>query len=97
MIVAYGVTLVMSILATFTFIVGVAAANGAPQEASASAIALAMVVIPYVFSRCLEKMSQERKNQAERIKAILATKDRVQESAAADVARGLQDCRVMTR
>jgi hypothetical protein len=62
-----------------------------------SAIALAMVVIPYVFSRCLEKMSQERKNQAERIKAILATKDRVQESAAADVARGLQDCRVMTR
>ena len=39
------------------------AATGAPQEAAGAAMALAIAVIPYVFTRCIEGMSSKRGDQ----------------------------------
>jgi hypothetical protein len=44
-------TIVGSILGAFIAIVGVVNANGAPQEASASAMGVACAVIPYCLAR----------------------------------------------
>ena len=38
-------------------VAGVALANGAPQEASAAAIAVAVAVVPYCFTRACEKIT----------------------------------------
>ena len=81
--VAYGFTLIMSLLAMVVFVVGVAGASGAPQEASAAAIAIGLAVIPYVLSRCLEKLKT-----ADQVSTIIPVRaeDRIQPSAEATVA-----------
>jgi hypothetical protein len=54
------ITAVAAALATLFFVSGTAEANGAPQEAAAAAMALAIAVIPYVFTRCIEGMVTKR-------------------------------------
>jgi ABC-type polysaccharide/polyol phosphate export permease len=49
-------TSLAAIFAAFALVFGVAHANGAPQEASSAAIAVAIAVIPYVFARAWESM-----------------------------------------
>jgi hypothetical protein len=49
-------TSLAAIFAAFTLVLGVGRANGAPQEASSAAIAIAIAVIPYVFTRAWESM-----------------------------------------
>jgi hypothetical protein len=50
-------TLVGSSLGALIFIVGFLGANGAPQEAAASAAGVALAVIPYCFARALKELS----------------------------------------
>jgi hypothetical protein len=47
-------TLIASIVAGLVLVVVLAAAKGAPQEASGAAIALCIAIIPYVFTRAIE-------------------------------------------
>jgi hypothetical protein len=63
------VTLLSSCLAALVLIFGFAGAKSAPQEASVAALACAMVIIPYVFTRCLQ-ISEDREAQAETLKKI---------------------------
>jgi ABC-type phosphate transport system permease subunit len=52
-------TIIGSLFGTLVFIVGVVFANGAPQEAAASAMAVALAVIPYVLARSAEALSNK--------------------------------------
>lgn len=53
-----------SIVGALVLITGVAAAKGAPQEAAAAAIAIAMAVLPYVAFRVFQTISQDKKRAA---------------------------------
>ena len=43
-------------LGALTLVIGVASADGAPQEASAAAISVGLAVIPYCFARAVSKI-----------------------------------------
>ena len=47
-----------SILGGLAFFIGLSAANSAPQEAAAAAIAVAFAVIPYCLARAVSEMGQ---------------------------------------
>tara|TARA_R110000822_G_scaffold37204_4_gene104318 strand:- start:848 stop:1093 length:246 start_codon:yes stop_codon:yes gene_type:complete len=51
-------TIIGTLIGAFVFFVTIASANGAPQEASGTAMALAFALIPY----CLSSTSQRRAN-----------------------------------
>lgn len=51
------VTAIAAVLAFLILVIGLNMANGAPQEASIAAIAVAVAVIPYVFTRALAGFS----------------------------------------
>lgn len=53
----WGVTMLMSAIGAIVAFTGMAAANGAPQEAAAAAMGLAIAVIPYCFSRAITEMT----------------------------------------
>lgn len=52
----WGVSLIMSVVGALVAYSGMAAANGAPQEAAAAAMGLAIAVIPYCFCRAASEM-----------------------------------------
>ena len=52
----WAVSLLMSIFGAFVAYTGISAANGAPQEAAAAAMGMAIAVIPYCFSRAATEM-----------------------------------------
>ena len=56
----YVITLLAACVAAMILGGGVMGAKGAPQEAASGAVAAAVVVIPYVFTRCVEKISGNR-------------------------------------
>ncbi len=47
-----------SILGALTAFIGIAAAQGAPQEASAAAMGVAFAVIPYCLARAVSEMDK---------------------------------------
>lgn len=51
-------TLLAAVLAGFLGFVMVRGATGAPQEAAGAAMALAIAVVPYVFTRAIEGLSR---------------------------------------
>lgn len=55
----WGVTMLMSVVGAFVAYTGIAGANGAPQEAAAAAMGLAIAVIPYCFSRAISEMNSK--------------------------------------
>jgi hypothetical protein len=57
--IGWGVTAFAAGISALTFVATVGDANGAPQQAAGSAMALAIAVIPYVFTRCLEGITQK--------------------------------------
>ncbi len=57
------VTLIMTALAAWQFVADLSRANGAPQQAAAAAMALALSIIPYVFTRCVEKLSSPKPHE----------------------------------
>lgn len=61
--ICWGITALASCLAAVGFVSSNAAATSAPQEAAGAAMALAIAVIPYVFTRCVEGMSSKRGDQ----------------------------------
>ncbi|MBI3505489.1 MAG: hypothetical protein HY059_11665 [Proteobacteria bacterium] len=61
------VTLLLSCIAAYQFITDILAAKSAPQQAAAAGMAIALVIIPYVFTRCVEKLSGQ---QAQRVSVI---------------------------
>lgn len=77
------VTFLCSIIAATVLVVGQLAAKSAPQEASVAALALAIAVIPYVFTRCLQ-MSADRANlkALQRMVDLLETQERRATAAA---------------
>jgi hypothetical protein len=54
--ICWGVTALATVVSSLLFVSTMGAANGAPQEAAGAAMALAIAVIPYVFTRCFEGM-----------------------------------------
>lgn len=55
---AWASTLICTCGAALYAAVALSAATGAPQQAAAAAIACAAVIIPYVFSRALDRITQ---------------------------------------
>ncbi|WP_316979899.1 hypothetical protein [Shumkonia mesophila] len=53
----YAMALLGSLVGTFFLIEALLGAKGAPQQAAAAAIGIAFAVLPYVFARCVEKMT----------------------------------------
>jgi uncharacterized membrane protein len=79
----YAITLISSCFAALVLGVGFAVAKGAPQEAAVAALAIALAVIPYVFSRCIQIASDrsETRRLLERIAEGVSRRDREQLSA----------------
>lgn len=50
-------TILSTLLGGLVFVVGVAAAKGAPQEASAAAIGIGLAVGPYVLARAASEIA----------------------------------------
>ena len=55
---AWAITLICTCGAAVYAAVALSAATSAPQQAAAAAIACAAVIIPYVFSRALDRITQ---------------------------------------
>lgn len=53
----YVLTLLGAVVGAGDFLLGLVAANSAPQQAAGAAMALAWAVIPYVFARAAEKLN----------------------------------------
>jgi hypothetical protein len=51
-------TAIGSVLGSLVALIGVAAANGAPQEAAAAAMGIAFAVIPYCLARAASEMGK---------------------------------------
>jgi hypothetical protein len=66
MIVLWVIVMTASAVASLIVLFGLTQAKSAPQEASAFALALAVAVIPYIFARCFEALSQQDWRQAMR-------------------------------
>ncbi len=49
------VTIICAVLAALVCVVGALGANGAPQEAAAPAMAIALVAIPYTITATLQR------------------------------------------
>ncbi len=60
MFICYIITFVAAIASALILVAGVGAAKGAPQEAAVAAIALCIVVIPYVFTRVCQMIQTAR-------------------------------------
>ena len=56
-------TLLAAMAGALLGVAGILEAKGAPQEASAAAIALAIAVIPYCFTRACEKVANVTQEQ----------------------------------
>jgi hypothetical protein len=52
------VTFFSCLLGALVLVVGVLGADGAPQEAAAAAVAVALAVIPYCFTKSIEGMDR---------------------------------------
>lgn len=52
--VCWAITALAAIFAALELVAVEGSANGAPQEAAGAALACAIVIIPYVFTRCVE-------------------------------------------
>ncbi len=68
----YVVTQISTAFGALTLIYGFSNAKSAPQEAAIAAVAMALAVIPYVFSRCIQ-ISADRKVQQKVLEEILLT------------------------
>ena len=54
----WSLTIVGSILGALAIAVGVTSATGAPQEAAAAAVGIALAVIPYCLARAVSEMKK---------------------------------------
>ena len=52
--ISWGITALAACASALIFVSTVGEATSAPQEAAGAAMAVAITVIPYVFTRCLE-------------------------------------------
>lgn len=75
--ICWGATALISAFSLLTFASDLNNAGSAPQQAAAAAMALAWVVMPYVFTRSIEGLFPEKE------KASLATN--VQKAPAVDI------------
>lgn len=69
--VSYIVTLISTCFGFLVLVFGFSGAQSAPQEAAAAALAIALAVIPYVFSRCLQ-ITADRKLGKQRHEEIVS-------------------------
>lgn len=69
----YIATLVSTCVGALVLVLGFSGANSAPQEAAAAAAAIALAVIPYVFTRSVQltKDFHERRATDKRVLALL--------------------------
>lgn len=68
--ISYIITLISACFGLLVLIFGFSGAQSAPQEAAATALAIALAVIPYVFSRCLQ-ISADRARSIKDAAALL--------------------------
>jgi hypothetical protein len=59
------ITMIGACLGTLVLVLGFASAKGAPQEAASAALAVALAVIPYVFTRAVEGIQRENRESRE--------------------------------
>ena len=88
---SYIITLISTCFASLVLIFGFSGAQSAPQEAAAAALAIALAVIPYVFSRCLQIAADRkiRKEMHEEIVSALRVQSSRSESSPPIVAPGV--------
>lgn len=60
--ISYIITLISTCLGALILTLGLSKAQSAPQEAAIAALAIALAVIPYVFSRCVQISSDRARN-----------------------------------
>lgn len=68
------ITLLAACIAGAVLFITLTASSGAPQEAAGAAIALAVCVIPYVFTRACQAFA-EMQRQREMLAALIAIRD----------------------
>lgn len=79
-----GVTILMACLATVVLVMGLAGSQSAPQQAAAGAVAAALAVIPYVFTRCLQ-LDADRRRQEELLVEVVGLLEKMsQQNQATD-------------
>jgi hypothetical protein len=78
----YVVTLLSATIGGLVVLLGVGGAHGAPQEAAAAAIGLALAVIPYVFTRSVQ-ISRDRTEQLDQLKRIASLLEGARSSGSA--------------
>jgi hypothetical protein len=67
------VTILACIIAGFALIATIFDSSGAPQQAAGAAIAAAVAIIPYVFSRAVTELSESKmEKQNEQILKLLS-------------------------
>lgn len=52
----WAITVVATVVAAFIAMWSIVGATGAPQQAAGAAVALCVAVIPYIFTRCFERI-----------------------------------------
>ena len=70
----WGITVLAACIAGAVLFITFAGANGAPQEAAGAAMAVAICVIPYVFTRACQAFT-EMGRQREMLAALNAIRD----------------------
>jgi hypothetical protein len=65
--VCYGITVLATVVAGFQLFNTFVSAESAPQQAAGAAMASAIAIIPYVFSRCWEKLLDKNEEQNDTI------------------------------
>lgn len=81
----YVVTLISSAIGGLVLLGGVVGARSAPQEAAGAAMAIALAVIPYVFTRCVQ-LANDYKERRESTRKLI---DLLEENTS--IARSAQD------
>lgn len=77
------ITLILAALAAASTVADLARATSAPQQAAAAAMGIVMVVIPYVFTRAVQELSEASRRRQERERAIVAARFAERQSAPA--------------
>jgi formate/nitrite transporter FocA (FNT family) len=63
MVAIWLITILGALFGALLFAQSFTSANGAPQQAAGAAMACAAAVLPYVFARAIEKISQISKSE----------------------------------
>lgn len=78
----WAITVIACLVSGLLLFMTLTSSNGAPQEAAGAAMAAAVAIIPYVFSRAVTELSGSKaEDQNEQIISLLKTRGTVEDKA----------------